>query len=379
MGKYLSNCNLLLGLLLLLKLNAQISTNFHPGADKWLDTDGVHINAHGGGLLYDHETYYWFGEHKIAGTQGNRAMVGVHVYASNDLYNWKDEGVALKVKNDNSSLLQIGCTLERPKVLYNEKTKKYVMWFHHEIKDMGYHAALIGIAVADQAVGPYEYIRSFRMNPLKWPKNITEEEKNIAKEAFADKDLSHLELGVKGGYLYRDYPGGQMSRDMALFKDDDGTAYHITASESNQTIHISKLTDDFLSLTGEYVRIFPGGRNEAPAIFKKDGVYYMMSSGLTGWAPNPARSAKSDNIFGPWTSLGNPVRGTEDQVKTTFGGQSTYILPITGKKDAFIFMADVWTPKNPIDGKYVWLPIEFEEGKPIIKWYPEWDLTFFDK
>jgi hypothetical protein len=49
-----------------------------------------------------------------------------------------------------------------------------------------------------------------------------------------------------------------------------------------------------------------------------------------------------------------------------------------GKPDAFIFMADHWHPDKAIDGRYVWLPIEFENDKPVIKWLPEWDLGVFD-
>ena len=63
--------------------------NFHPGK-VWKDNNGVHINAHGGGMLYHEGTYYWFGEHKVEGRKGNKAQVGVHCYSSTDLYNWKD-------------------------------------------------------------------------------------------------------------------------------------------------------------------------------------------------------------------------------------------------------------------------------------------------
>ncbi|HXL55684.1 MAG TPA: hypothetical protein VN958_05470, partial [Chitinophagaceae bacterium] len=36
---------------------------FLPG-EIWYDEDGKPINAHGGGILYDKGTYYWFGEIK---------------------------------------------------------------------------------------------------------------------------------------------------------------------------------------------------------------------------------------------------------------------------------------------------------------------------
>jgi hypothetical protein len=352
--------------------------SFNPG-EIWKDTDGVHINAHGAGILTEGNTYYLFGEHKIEGAKGNQSWVGVRVYSSKDLYNWKNEGVALKVTKDPASKLIEGSVIERPKVIYNDKTKKYVMWFHHELRGRGYDAALVGVAVSDNVTGPYNYIDSFRMHKGVLPKNFTKEQREEAEESSKRKDLKWGQKSKRGVYFLRDLEIGQMSRDMTLFKDDDGTAYHITASEENGTLIITKLTSDYLSLSEEYIRVFPGGNNEAPAIFKKEGKYFMITSGLTGWDPNPARSAMADSMLGSWTSLGNPVRGTDEERKTTFYSQSTHILPVLGKKDAFIFMADKWNPKNAIDGRYVWLPIEFENELPIIKWYSEWTLDFFDK
>ena len=355
----------------------QTYKEFKPG-EVWNDTEGTPINAHGGGVLVVEDTYYWFGEHKIAGPKGNTSQVGVQVYSSKDLYNWKNEGVALAVKEDTTSMLQKGSVIERPKVIYNEKTDTFVMWFHHELKGQGYDAAMTGVAVADKVTGPYEYLKSFRIHPGVWPQNFTDNEQQKAAEIYKSKDASRNDKRNNAAYLYRDFEGGQMSRDMTLYKDDDGSAYHITSSEENATLLISKLTDDYLSLTDEYVRVFPGGNNEAPAILKKDGKYFMITSGLTGWDPNPARSAMANNMMGPWKDLGNPVRGTEAEKKTTFKSQSTYILPVMGKKDAFIFMADRWRPKNPIDGRYVWLPIEFEDDKPVLKWNKKWDLSVFE-
>jgi hypothetical protein len=355
---------------------AQHKNSFEPGAI-WNDHNGVVINAHGGGVTIFENRYYWFGEHKIAGSDGNKAMVGVHVYSSNDLYNWQDEGIALAVETNPESLLQKGCIIERPKVIYNKMTGKFVMWFHHELKDKGYQAALTGIAIADKITGPFTYLKSVRINPRVWPKNFTEAQQKKASTLSEDSTLTKLQKVEQGQYLYRDFVEGQMSRDMTLFVDDDGTAYHITASEENQTLLISKLNNDYLSLSDEYVRALPGERNEAPAILKKDGRYFMFSSGLTGWKPNPARLAVASSMMGPWQSLGNPVRGTPKQLQTTFESQSTYIIPVLGKKDAFIFMADRWRPENPIDGRYIWLPVQFEDGLPILKWLQEWTLDFF--
>ena len=177
-----------------------------------------------------------------------------------------------------------------------------------------------------------------------------------------------------GAILKRDFERGQMARDMTLFVDDDGTAYHIHSSEDNSTLHISELTDDYLSFTGKYSRVLAGKFNEAPTIFKKDDNYYMISSGCTGWKPNAARSAVTNHPLGSWKDLGNPSSGTKEEVNKTFNSQSTYILPVQGKQDSYIFMADRWTPENAIEGSYIWLPIEFEDNKPTIKWYDEWSL-----
>ena len=358
---------------------AQTTYNqFKPG-ELWLDDKGNHINAHGGGFLYFNKTYYWFGEHKEAGKTGHKAMVGVHVYSSKDLYNWKDKGVALAMSNDTTSMLQKECLLERPKVIYNKKTKKFVMWFHHELKNQGYKAALTGVAVADKVTGPFKYINSFRLHPKVLASNFTVAQQQKVAEKLAEgiKDLKQKDLD--GAIMVRDFETGQMSRDMNLFVDDDQQAYHITASEENQTLLISKLSDDYLSMTGEYVRLFSGEAHEAPAIFKKDGKYFMFSSYTTGWKPNPGRLSVSDNMMHGWKALENPCRGTDEENKTTFRSQSTFVIPVQGKKDAYIFAGDRWISDDLKFSRYIWLPIEFDNGIPILKWYDNWNLDFFNK
>ena len=112
----------------------------------WLDDQGVHINAHGGGMLYHEGTYYWYGENKSDST--SKAMVGIMCYSSQNLTDWKNEGAVLPVElNDTTSDIIQGCIMERPKVIYNEKTKKFVMWFHLELKDKGYAAARSAVSL----------------------------------------------------------------------------------------------------------------------------------------------------------------------------------------------------------------------------------------
>ena len=109
---------------------------------------------------------------------------------------------------------------------------------------------------------------------------------------------------------------------------------------------------------------------------KKDGIYWMITSGCTGWAPNAARLLSAPSIWGPWEQLPNPCMG--DEANTTFKSQSTYILPVEGKKEAWIFMADRWTPKNPINGRYIWLPVQFKDNVPVLTWNESWNLNVFD-
>src|SRR5271154_453440 len=303
-------------------------TAFRPGA-VWLDNNGVPINAHGGGILLHDGTYYWFGEHKVEGDAGNKAQVGVHVYSSTNLYSWKDEGIALAVSQDPSNEITQGCILERPKVIFNEKTKKFVMWFHLELKGQGYRAARSGVAIADKVTGPYQYLYSFRPNAGVWPDNfptserkiLSPEEKSTLSDHKFDSKQPAGELPFVDLVCRRDFDGGQMSRDMTLFVDDDGKAYQIYSSEENGTIQISELTDDYLKPAGHYIRILPGQFNEAPALFKHDGKYFLITSGTSGWAPNAARLAMADSILGTWTPIGNPCHGTELQVGKTFESQ----------------------------------------------------------
>ncbi|WP_348798839.1 glycoside hydrolase family 43 protein [Flavobacterium adhaerens] len=350
------------------------ANSFTPG-EIWKDSDGVHINAHGGGILYHKGIYYWFGEHK---GDSNNAKVGVTCYSSKDLYNWKNEGVALKVSTDPNSQIVSGSIIERPKVIYNAKTKKYVMWFHLEFKGQGYKASRTGVATSDKPTGPYQFIRSYRPNAGNWPLDFNEEWKKSVKGEDTLKwwTPKWREEIKKGLFVRRDFNRGQMSRDMQLFVDDDGKAYHIHSAEDNVTLHLSELTDDYLDFTDKFITIAPSNQNEAPALFKQNGTYYMITSGCTGWDPNAARSFKAKSIWGPWESLGNPCVG--EGAETTFESQGTYILPVSGKKDAFIFMADRWRPKNPIDGRYIWLPIQMKDGKPILEFKKDWNLDFFN-
>ena len=305
--------------------------------EKWLDSSGHPINAHGGGILYHNGMYYWYGEFKKDKTYTPEGapwecyrtdVGGVSCYSSPDFTTWTFEGVVLKPDTtDTSHDLHVSKVLERPKVIFNAKTGKFVMWAHVESAD--YSKASAGVAVSDSPTGPFTYLGSFR-------------------------------------------PNNAMSRDQTVFVDDDGRAYQFTSSENNQTLYINELTDDYLRPTGRFTRNFIGMSREAPAVFKHDGKYYMLSSGCTGWDPNQAELAVADSIMGKWTVIGNPCTG--NNADKTFYGQSTYVQPIYGKKNLYVAMFDRWNKTNLGDSRYIWLPLDFSNGKITIPWRESWNL-----
>jgi hypothetical protein len=322
------------------KREAAEKHSIRPGQE-WYDTDGKPIQAHGGGLLFDGGVYYWYGENKDTTTAFPRLrteVIGIGCYSSRDLYNWENHGVVLPaVKDDTSHPMHTSKVAERPKVVYNEPTGKYVMWLHMD--DSLYQKARVGVAVSDLATGPFRFLESFR-------------------------------------------PLGFQSRDMTVFKDEDGKAYLIFGSGWHDRIVIAEMSEDYLSLTGEYTTHLhtsgpPEGR-EAPAMFKRMGKYYLITSGTTGWFPNPACCDVADDINGPYRNMGNPCVGP--YAGQTFIGQSTFVLPVQDMEDAYIFMADRWIPTDLKNSRYIWLPIRFDEaGNILIRWINEWNLDYFKK
>ena len=320
------------------KTNVTVTPQPVISGAEWYDTDGNVINAHGGGLLFHEGRYYWYGEYKGDSTYWNPKVPswecyrteagGVSCYSSENLTEWKFEGVVLPSDSeDMTSDLHYSNVLERPKVIYNEKTGQFVMWLHVDSHNYGKAAA--GVAVCDSPAGQFKYLGSMR-------------------------------------------PNDAMSRDMTLFKDCDGKAYHVYSSENNRTLYISLLTDDYLSPSGTFTRNFIDQSREAPAVFKRNGKYYILSSGCTAWDPNEAEYAVSDSMLGEWTVFGNPCSGAD--ADKTFYGQSTHVLKVEGKEDMYIAMFDRWNKTDLINSRYIWLPVIFNEDAIEIPWNPEWHL-----
>ena len=322
--------------LLVVACNQEKEAKLVRSGEVWLDTDGNMINAHGGGILYHDGTYYWYGEYKGDSTYWNPKVPswecyrteagGVSCYSSKNLVDWKFEGVVLpSEQTDSASELHFSNVLERPKVIYNDATGKFVMWLH--VDSHNYAKAASGVAVCDSPTGQFEYLGSMR-------------------------------------------PNGAMARDMTLFKDDDGKAYHVYSSEENSTLYISLLTDDYLQPAGRFTRNFPGAYREAPAVFKHEGKYYILSSGCTAWDPNQAQYAVADSMLGEWTVMGNPCSGKDADI--TFYGQSTHVLKVG---DKYMAMFDRWNKTDLINSRYIWLPLTFEGETIDIAWNEAWDAA----
>jgi hypothetical protein len=313
-----------------------MKTSFTPGKI-WLDSEGIPIQAHGGCVLHSGGMYYWFGENKSAKTKPGSLVgsyveaIGVSCYASTDLLNWKNMGLVLPAVNDAPEHdLHISKIIERPKVIYNEPTGRFVMYVHVDTPD--YQYARLGIATSEKVTGPYEYLGSVK-------------------------------------------PHERDCRDMTVFKDADGKAYLLHASDWNATLVIGELSRDYLQTTSSFTKNFEREYREAPAVFKRLGKYYLLTSGCTGWDPNPAQVAVAEKVLGPWIGLGNPCFGPG--ADKTFSAQSAFIFSVFGMEEAYIAVFDRWDKNDLGDSHYVWLPIRFYGEEMRIEWMDEWDLDYF--
>ena len=322
----------------------------------WYDTEGKPIESHAGGILIIDKVYYWYGENHALG-QGNKT--GVSCYSSDDLLVWKNRGVVFP-KDSLPQQFRDSGVCERPKVLYNSKTRKYVMWMH--LDGRNYTIASAGIAISDSPAGPFRFLGYKR--PV------------------------HFDYGYKNArgpeYNPREAELGNTFRDMNLFLDEDGKAYVFYAAEDNATMYCVMLNEDFTDIAEPCVqgktwqRILPFSNREAPAPFKYNGRYYLFTSGLTGWAPNPASLAVSDSILGVWKQVGNPCAGPGSE--TTFLSQSTYVLPAPGKNDgSFIFMADRWNGAELEKSSFTWIPFIIKDNElPRLFFIDSWDFSIFN-
>jgi hypothetical protein len=308
--------SLIFFLLLPVCLSAAI---IRPG-DPWADNRGQHIQAHGGGILKLGDTYYWFGEDRAKDNDPAKRYVAC--YSSTDLTRWTFRHKVVQA-SDPAGLGE-GWVLERPKVFYNGKTKKFVLYAHFD--SANYRFARVGIFTCDTVDGDYVYLKNFR-------------------------------------------PLDQESRDIGQFIDDDGSAYLIFEARPTKGFFIAKLSDDYLSVEKEVC--FIHSKLEGGALVKYEGLYYIIGSWMTGWNPNNNQYATAKSLAGPWSAF-KDIAPPETK---TYGSQSTMMVKVTGtRRTTVIFMADLWKPKSQWDSRYLWMPLEIGGGK---LWLPKprpWSL-----
>lgn len=298
----------------------------------WRNLDGTPIRAHDGGLSQFGDRFYWYGTSYEGNPTGLYGMArprlwnGVQCYSSDNLVNWVSEGVVLpRPKKGWGNLGTSG----RPHVLYNEKTKKYVMWYWFHPRDP---AVFQMVAVADKPTGPF-------------------------------RPLGPREVGTWSGF----------ASDHNVFQDDDGKAYlvytdHTTANgrTGDYVIRIDSLTDDYLESNKEGIMVMPR-MHEAPAMVKFKGKYLVAASGVEGWGGTVNDYSVADKPTGPW-SAPRTLTG-----KNNWGGQITSMLYIK-ESDTVLAMFDQWwitkdehhVTRPPTgstdlnDSRYVWLPVDFD-------------------
>lgn len=349
--------------------------SIRPG-QVWLDTEGKRIQAHGGSILYLDGTYYWYGENKEKTTGKTDVWTwGVRCYTSTDLYNWEDKGLIIEPDLENrESSLHPASMLDRPHILYNSKTKKFVCWMKIMNRDRSQTQTIM---TADQILGPYTMVRE----------------------------------GLK--------PLGMSAGDFDLAAAPDGKGYFYFERVHSETI-CADLTEDYTDVTGYYSTHFPHISppyvREATAHFARKGKHYLITSGTTGYLPNPSEIAVADTWHGPYTVLGNPHRN--DQTQTSFHSQISSVFKVPGKKDLYIACADRWRPDkmdlpyecyreiyermfsedpkereavrrmdlseiadrnaNTAEADYVWLPLRFEDDMVYIDWKDEWRIEDYE-
>ncbi|MBO7658121.1 MAG: family 43 glycosylhydrolase [Clostridia bacterium] len=337
----------------------------------WLDTDGKRIQAHGGSIFYENGRYYWYGENKQF-TDGVSKIWhwGVRMYESDDLYNWRDLGVIIPPRPDDpSSPLHPHSFMDRPHIIHNRRTGKYVCWLKIMQPDGSQTETVL---TADRLTGPYEIVRE----------------------------------GLR--------PLGMSAGDFDLAVAPDGKAYYYFERVHSETI-CADLTDDYTDVTGYYSthfpQPFPPYVREATSHFVRRGKHYLLTSGTTGYFPNPSEVAIADSWHGPYKVLGDPCPG--DSSDTTFHSQIASVFKVPGKKDLYIALGDRWLPEcadvtyeevkkffeinfdpdvadksaapaiRPLRNRtqiadYVWLPLRFDGENVFLDMKDEWRVEDYE-
>jgi len=281
----------------------------------WYDDSGAAIETRAGCLRKFGDTYYWYG---LFAWQDPKAWNDQTCYASTDLVHWTNKGIALHVD----------AGANRMDVLYNDTTKKYVMFLKY-----GGDAASVGFATASTPEGPYTLL--------------------------SETQVDGANIG-----------------DMSVFEDDDGKAYLAYVWDKtgpNRQHGIYRLSADYLSLDTQ-IYLWSVASREAPHIFKRNGTYYYGVSETNGVNPSPTRYYTATNLAGPWSAATMLVTPGSS---TTYETQCDFVYPFTGAQGTvYMLDADRWIPTGGFQGGYLWLPYDFSAtGAPTANYYQDWDLN----
>lgn len=326
-----------------------------PVGQPWLDTDGRHIQAHGGGFLEHDGWYYWVGENK---EHDKSSFLSVNLYRSKDLLNWEFVNRILTADSatgDDAPRLATGqVKVERPKLLYNEATDTFVLWGHWETAD-SYRASRLVVATSDTIDGLYTYVDDFR--PGEGEVWDLEQERAIQAKVD-DGSYATFEESAAAYAAAGNTPKGHQSRDFTVYQDPDSDAAYLISAEAHHHLRLYPLGDDYL--TADHERSYPlfeGESREATAIVKANGLFYLFTSGQSGWYANQLKYAYTDDIGSPdgWSKNRNVGNNT------TFKSQPTNIMDIPrtdGSGSSYVYMGDRWTPSALGGSSYVWLPLQ---------------------
>jgi beta-xylosidase len=300
-----------------------------------------------GGILFHEGKYYMLGSDwsgKPCFPLGWPRNVGFASYSSTDLMNWTYHcNSCMPTTDAQHPLYNYTRGVGRVRLVHAAGTGKFVALFQVVAPDsfgnvMTCEMNATAVAVADRPEGPYRW---------------------------------HGILQCQGKPV--------QGSDTAVFTDDDGQQYFITALAGDTGWNVSdcvyQLAPDCLSAV-KVKRLGTGG--EAPAIFKHDGVYYLLHSHLTGLAPNENFYHTATNIWGPWQAKGKIAQG--EHSPDTFITQTMDVVPVAGKKGAFIWIGD--SIRNNVDPntRTVWLPVTIKSpGEMELRWRDSWDLSVFGK
>ena len=305
------------------------------------DTDGKAVNAHGGGIIQEGDTFYLHGEYFLSTTTDN-SFNGFSMYSSKDMATWKNEGIILP--QQPSGELGPNRKGERPHIIKCPATGEFVLYAHAASSDYQTDKEVV-YATSATVNGKYEY-----KGPLK----------NASGAIAAHSDM--------GAFV------------------DGANAYVLT--ESGHVYSLATDCHSWLSDKTVSVNCTSGGA-ESPAVFKVGSTYYWIGSNKTGWRANNNFYSTSTSMTGTWTCQGYlaPVTDTSNTIsdERTWLSQSTWVQPVVGGKGTvYVYWGDHWygNQDTSAPGKYnsqagyVFQPLVFSSSTTMLlpTYKPTWKL-----